>query len=120
MDILYNLYGKISVGGWVIIDDWWMTGCQQAVIQFRRRHRIYDPISMIDNAAAYWIKSESSIIVNVSDWLEVKKKNAQNPSKKQGLVSLLFFGAINITSFLLSAILCCHKSNVTPFSISTI
>ncbi len=33
-DALTNLYGKLSPGGFVIIDDWYLNGCKKAVQDF--------------------------------------------------------------------------------------
>lgn len=55
MDALNNLYPKLSVGGYVIIDDYIMPGCQQAVHEFRKIHDIeHDPLEPIDEWSAYW------------------------------------------------------------------
>jgi O-methyltransferase len=55
MDILQNLYHKVSPGGFVIIDDFysWET-CQRAVMDFRTSHQITAPIEAIDSQSAYW------------------------------------------------------------------
>lgn len=44
MDVLNALYHKVSPGGFVIIDDWHLAGCRQAVIAFRDRHGITEPV----------------------------------------------------------------------------
>jgi O-methyltransferase len=58
MDALVNLYDKVTVGGFVIVDDYhsW-TGCREAVEQFRSSKAIDDPIIDIDAHAVYWRKS---------------------------------------------------------------
>ena len=58
MDALINLYHKLSIGGYVIIDDWGaVPGCKQAVEEFRSANNITDPINVIDWAGVYWQKS---------------------------------------------------------------
>lgn len=47
----------MSVGGWVIIDDWNLWPCQSAVLEFRHRHGISDPIQDIDGNGVYWVKT---------------------------------------------------------------
>lgn len=58
-DILYNLYGKISIGGVIIVDDFGIEACQRAVLDFRRIHGIDDDLVPIDaSGAVWWIKKE--------------------------------------------------------------
>lgn len=55
MDALTNLYPKLSVGGWVILDDYGHPlGCRQAVGEFRERNDIADPIEMADDQVGFW------------------------------------------------------------------
>jgi O-methyltransferase len=60
MDALTALYGKLSPGGFVIIDDYgetlW-TNCREAVDDFRRTNNISDPITTVDSRCAFWRKS---------------------------------------------------------------
>ena len=55
IQILDNLYDKVSPGGFVIIDDYgaWPP-CKQAVTDFRARRGIVSPIEMIDWSGIYW------------------------------------------------------------------
>lgn len=61
MDALTGLYPKMSPGGYIIIDDWHINSCRQAVIEYRETNNISDPIHLIlgvrrpDNAyEAFW------------------------------------------------------------------
>ncbi len=54
MDALDNLYPKLSVGGYVIIDDYLIPACKQAVHEYRDRHGIQDEIVRIDHCSVYW------------------------------------------------------------------
>ncbi|MGH3772682.1 MAG: TylF/MycF family methyltransferase [Pseudonocardiaceae bacterium] len=54
MDALDNLYPKLSVGGFVIIDDYFLPGCREAVHNFRARLSIEDTIHPIDGCGVYW------------------------------------------------------------------
>jgi hypothetical protein len=54
MDALDNLYPKLSVGGFVIIDDYIMPSCSEAVHDFRARFGIEDAIQLIDGTGVYW------------------------------------------------------------------
>ncbi|MBB4428377.1 putative nucleic acid-binding Zn-ribbon protein [Bradyrhizobium sp. CIR48] len=54
MDALNALYGKVSPGGFVIIDDYVLKPCAQAVDDFRSRHKISAPLQEVDGAAKWW------------------------------------------------------------------
>lgn len=58
MDALNNLYPKLSVGGYVIIDDFGaIPVCAQAVYEYRQKHGITDVIYAIDWTGVYWQKT---------------------------------------------------------------
>lgn len=60
MDALNALYPKLSVGGWLILDDYGHPiGCRQAVDEFRAKHGIEDPIEMADPLCGFWQRSEA-------------------------------------------------------------
>jgi hypothetical protein len=48
------LYDKLSSGGFVIVDDYFLKPCAEAVHDFRTRKAIHDPIQDIDGLGAYW------------------------------------------------------------------
>jgi hypothetical protein len=54
MDALENLYPGLSVGGYMIIDDFAYEPCRQAVEEFRAASGIEDPIEAIDWTGAFW------------------------------------------------------------------
>ncbi len=54
MDGLENVYDGLSVGGFVIIDDYAFEPCKQAVADFRATRRITEPIDAIDWTGAMW------------------------------------------------------------------
>jgi O-methyltransferase len=54
---LERLYPLTSAGGIVIIDDWHLAGCRQAVETYRSRQGIDDPI-VVRDANAYWVKRQ--------------------------------------------------------------
>jgi hypothetical protein len=57
MDGLVNLYRKLSSGGALIVDDYYLFEAQRkAVDEFRAEHGIADPIIQIDDFGGYWIK----------------------------------------------------------------
>jgi O-methyltransferase len=52
------LYDRLSVGGYVIVDDYGnVAGCRQAIHDFRAKRGISDPIQPIDWAGVYWRRS---------------------------------------------------------------
>jgi Macrocin-O-methyltransferase (TylF) len=57
MDGLANLYDKLSLGGYVIVDDYgedtW-TNCRQATDDFRRSRNITEPMSRVDSKCYFW------------------------------------------------------------------
>lgn len=57
MDALNALYDKLSVGGFIIVDDYHaVEGCRKAVDDFRSSRNIHDPIEEIDETGIYWQK----------------------------------------------------------------
>jgi hypothetical protein len=54
MDALINLYPKLSVGGYVIIDDYEIAACRQAVHEFRAKVEVEDEMIAIDDNGVYW------------------------------------------------------------------
>jgi hypothetical protein len=57
MDGLVNLYSKLSPGGTLIADDYFLFEAQRkAVDEYRAAHGITDPIIQIDHFGAYWVK----------------------------------------------------------------
>ena len=60
IDSLANLYDKLSVGGFVIVDDYgedtW-TDCRRAIHDFRSSKNIMDPIVPVDSVCVYWRKT---------------------------------------------------------------
>lgn len=58
MDALQNLYPKLTVGGFCIIDDFASPACESAVSDYREQHGILTPIEEIDWTGRYWRKTE--------------------------------------------------------------
>lgn len=57
IQVLEALYHKVSHGGFVIVDDYHLRPCKQAVTDFRSSMRISDPIIDIDGKGAFWRRS---------------------------------------------------------------
>ena len=63
IDALCNLYDKVSLGGFIIIDDYGcVAGCRLAVDDFRRDRGISEPIVDIDGWGVYWRKSNDAMV----------------------------------------------------------
>jgi O-methyltransferase len=57
MDALQNLYRRLSIGGYVIIDDYGaVPNCKQAVDDFRADHKITEQLQQIDWTGVFWEK----------------------------------------------------------------
>lgn len=54
MDALVSLYSKLSVGGYVIIDDYALRACRSAVHDFREQFGIVNKMIKIDQTRVYW------------------------------------------------------------------
>ena len=58
MDAITALYPKLSVGGYLIIDDYGAPvladACRQAITDYRSAHNIVEPIHEVDWTGAYW------------------------------------------------------------------
>jgi O-methyltransferase len=57
MDVLNNLYPKLSVGGYAVVDDYFeLAGCKRAIDEYRQAHSITEEIRRIDAEGIYWQK----------------------------------------------------------------
>lgn len=55
---LRSLYPKLSVGGYVIVDDYHaVRGCKEAVDDFRAEHAIVDELVQVDWTCRFWRRS---------------------------------------------------------------
>jgi hypothetical protein len=57
MQALEALYHRLSRGGFVIVDDYNLAPCRQAVTDFRAAGSINDAIIDIDGNGVFWRKS---------------------------------------------------------------
>jgi hypothetical protein len=57
MVALKSLYDKLSVGGYVIVDDYCIASCRTAITDFRDEMRIKDEIIDIDGTGIFWRRS---------------------------------------------------------------
>ncbi len=54
MIALENLYPRVSIGGYVIVDDYCIASCAKAVSDYRAQNGIKDEIADIDGIGVYW------------------------------------------------------------------
>lgn len=54
MDALTNLYPKLSVGGYAIVDDYFLPQCRKAIHDYRNSNGITDEIIPIDTQSVFW------------------------------------------------------------------
>ena len=55
MDVFNSLYDKLSIGGFIVVDDYGaVPACKQAVHDFRNARNITEPIEAIDWTGVYW------------------------------------------------------------------
>lgn len=55
LDVLKNLYHLVSIGGYVIIDDYGaISACEQAVKDFRAEQKITEELKPIKGTGAFW------------------------------------------------------------------
>jgi O-methyltransferase len=57
------LYPRLSVGGYLVIDDYGsFEGCRRAIDEFRAAHGIDEPIEAIDHTGARWRRESAAVI----------------------------------------------------------
>lgn len=71
VDVLYNLYDKLSIGGYLIMDDWFGFPSKNACEDFFKVHGINPEIIAIDSLSAYWQKTEH---VDIQHWRYAQSK----------------------------------------------
>ncbi|MBC7473966.1 MAG: class I SAM-dependent methyltransferase, partial [Candidatus Sericytochromatia bacterium] len=58
MDALTSLYPKLSIGGYILIDDYGaIDSCSKAVDDYRSKNNITEKILKVDHSGVYWQKS---------------------------------------------------------------
>jgi O-methyltransferase len=58
IDVLSNLYHKLTKNGVIIIDDYCLQNCVKAVTDFRINNNINDEIKVIDKCGVFWYKNK--------------------------------------------------------------
>lgn len=68
IDSIENLYHKLSVGGYCIIDDFYHPACRRAIYDFRLANNIKEKIKKVDNDPRneihYWVKEKEITSIN--------------------------------------------------------
>ena len=63
MDALVNLYPKLSIGGYAIIDDYNdIAACRKAVDDYRAANKITEPLAGIDWSGVFWMKVSPGLV----------------------------------------------------------
>lgn len=57
MDAIVSLYPKLSIGGFLIVDDYCITACSKAIADYRSANNITEEIINIDGTGVYWQKA---------------------------------------------------------------
>jgi O-methyltransferase len=74
IDALFNLYPKLSLGGFCIIDDWGaVPACKKAVEDYREVFNIQEPIQAIDWTGVFWKKEKNVPTITKSDFLDLSQ-----------------------------------------------
>ena len=58
--VLTTLYPKVSVGGYLIVDDYHLDNCRAAITDYRSHHGITDELVDIDGSGVYWRRGASA------------------------------------------------------------
>ena len=56
IQVLEQLYDNVSIGGYILIDDYALKGCKAAVDDFRKDKKITSKLETVDWTGRYWIK----------------------------------------------------------------
>ena len=62
VDVLYHLYDKVSIGGYVIVDDWFGFPAKQACEDFFQAHNFRPVVIPVDSSSVFWQKIEMVIV----------------------------------------------------------
>ena len=71
VDVLYRFYQHLSVGGYVVMDDWFGFPSKTACEDFFKVHKMNPTIVAIDSVSIYWQKTEE---IEVQLWRYEQKK----------------------------------------------
>jgi O-methyltransferase len=58
-DGLVNLYPDLTIGGYIIVDDYGaVPGCREAVEDYRRANQIEEPVRTVDRGRVFWMREK--------------------------------------------------------------
>lgn len=80
VDVLYHLYDKLSIGGYVIMDDWFGFPSRTACEDFFAVHDIQPEIIPIDDISACWKKTDH---IQIQYWRYEQSKFTLSDNKKE-------------------------------------
>lgn len=58
IQVLEILYDKLSIGGYLIIDDYALPGCRKAITDFREKRGITEDMYQVDYSGVFWKKQK--------------------------------------------------------------
>lgn len=73
MDIMFNLYGLVAVGGCVVVDDYSIPECRRAVDKFFELHGMSETVHAIDDSSSYFCKTQD-VTVKTAWYADLNKK----------------------------------------------
>lgn len=80
---LQSLYPDLSVGGYLIVDDYGaLEECQQAVDGFRRHHGITEPLEQVDWTCVRWRRRSAAPIENADAPGGREKTNGRSSARR--------------------------------------
>lgn len=86
MDIFYNLWDRVQLGGYIIIDDYGIPECRNAVSDFTQHLGISPDFIPVDHTGVYFEKREEGKM-NMSWYIEFNATRSlrdQTPKKTKG------------------------------------
>jgi hypothetical protein len=58
IDVLNYMYPKVSIGGYIIVDDWKLPNCRAAIEDYIKTNNFTPNTIVIDGSSVYWKKEQ--------------------------------------------------------------
>ena len=58
IDVLNYMYPKVSIGGYIIVDDWKLPNCRAAIEDYTKANNFTPNTIVIDGSSVYWKKEQ--------------------------------------------------------------
>ena len=58
IDVLNYMYPKVSIGGYVVVDDWLLPNCRAAIHDYTKANNFTPNFIVIDGSSVYWKKEQ--------------------------------------------------------------